>query len=314
MKPSSPGDPITLTAGAYDNALVRFGGIRIESALSVPRGDLLVAMYESPAYDLQLAAMDVPRLSINLASAAVVGGIGTDTRRAYRGRRYSLFYTPAGADARWSKPMQSRHLNIYFRAEFVEELAGGRATLLLPDRPLVDAHLGRLRPWIDALERSIGYDCRSAAEVSTGLANLIVTDLACPPGRCRPTLSTAALARVEDFVAENLGGSIRVADLAAEARLSVDCFSLRFRTATGLSPHRFVLERRVTAAMHLLGYSARPIADVAAECGFSSQQHMATTMRRIAGVAPSEVRRGRNAAVPGPQVDGGVSQTAKAPS
>jgi AraC family transcriptional regulator len=72
--------------------------------------------------------------------------------------------------------------------------------------------------------------------------------------------------------------------------LSVGRFALCFRASTGVSPHRFVLSRRVEAAMGLLRDSPMPMVDVAIACGFSSQQHMATMMRRLARVVPSSVR------------------------
>jgi len=51
------------------------------------------------------------------------------------------------------------------------------------------------------------------------------------------------------------------------------------------------MSRRVEAAMGLLRESSKPMVEVAAICGFSSQQHMATTMRKLLGMAPSAVRR-----------------------
>ena len=83
----------------------------------------------------------------------------------------------------------------------------------------------------------------------------------------------------------HLGETIRVADLAALVNLSVARFALCFQASTGVSPHRFLLNQRVEAAMLLRG-SPLPMAEVAVVCGFSSQQHMATVMRRLAGVAP----------------------------
>jgi AraC family transcriptional regulator len=103
-------------------------------------------------------------------------------------------------------------------------------------------------------------------------------------------LKAVSLTRVRDYVTAHLGETIRVADLAALTGLSVARFALCFRASTGWSPHRFVLGQRVETAQCLLRNTAMPMAEVAVECGFSSQQHMATVMRRLAGVAPSSVR------------------------
>ena len=278
-------------AAAYDNVLERIGGRRIEVRSSVRSSELLVALYESPPYDLKVAPMDVARLSINLTGVPVYGAMASAGNCNYAGRRYSLFYTPAGCDAHWSKPRRSRHLNIYFKEDLIEELSEGRAALLSRDRPLLDVHVRGIKQWIDALELSIGVTGPFADDVSLGLAYLIITKLTCDPGKRTPALKAEALARVQGYVTEYLSEPIRVADLAALTGMSVGRFTLCFRASTGVPPHQFVITRRVEAAMGLLRGSSMPMAEVAAACGFSSQQHMATLMRRLMQVAPSAVRR-----------------------
>jgi AraC family transcriptional regulator len=288
---SGPEHPTVIGSAVYDRALEHFGGRRIEARSSVDSNELLVALYESPPYHLKVAPMVMARLSINLASVPVSGAIASSHNRAYQGRRYSLFYTPAGSDAYWSKARQSRHFNIYFREALIEELADGCVPASLSgDRPMLDTHVRLINPLIDALELSLGRHDPFADDTSLGLAHLIVASLVRIRGRRAPTLNSAALAQVRDYVAGHLGETIRVADLAAVANLSVARFALYFQASTGVSPHRFVLNRRVEAAMGLLRDSPLPMAEVAVACGFSSQQHMATVMRRLAGVAPSSIR------------------------
>jgi AraC family transcriptional regulator len=283
--------PIVISSATYDGALEHFGGRRMEARSSADNLELLVAQYESPPYDLKVAPMDIARLSINLASVPVSGGIASSRNGAYQGRRYSLFYTPAGSDAHWSKARPSRHFNIYFSQALLEELADGCAPARLSgDCPMLDAHVRLINPLIDALELSLGRRDPFANDTSLGLAHLIVASLVRIPGRRAPALNAAALAQVRDYVMGHLGETIRVADLAALANLSVARFALCFQASTGVSPHRFVLNQRVKAAMGLLRDSPLPMAEVAVVCGFSSQQHMATVMRRLAGVAPSSVR------------------------
>lgn len=279
-----------ISSAPYDRALERFGGRRMEARASVHCGELLVALYESPPYDLKVPPMDSGRLSINLADVPVCGGIAFARSRSYQGRRYSLFYTPATNDAHWSTAGHSRHLNIYFKEGLIEELTDGRTALLSRGRPLLDIHVRCITPWIKALEHSIGEPGLIAADASVSLAHLIIAKLACLPGRRAPTLKAAALARVRDYVDENLAETIGVADLAALTRLSVGRFALCFRASTGVTPHRFVVIRRVETAISLLRDSSLPMVEIAVSCGFSSQQHMATVMRRVARVAPSSVR------------------------
>jgi len=58
-----------------------------------------------------------------------------------------------------------------------------------------------------------------------------------------------------------------------------------------MTPYRFVIEKRIERAQDLLQNSELPIAEVAYACGFSSQQHLTTTLSRITGVTPMRLRQ-----------------------
>lgn len=69
---------------------------------------------------------------------------------------------------------------------------------------------------------------------------------------------------------ERLSGSLTVDDLARHARMSRRNFTRRFEEATGTSPARWVLARRLDEARRLLETTAWPIGEVARACGFNS--------------------------------------------
>jgi AraC-like DNA-binding protein len=85
---------------------------------------------------------------------------------------------------------------------------------------------------------------------------------------------------------------VSVADLAAETGWSARYLGAQFRAETGLSPKagarviRFDLARR-----HLLrrqpGGGRVVLADLAAECGYYDQAHLARDFRDLAGCPPS---------------------------
>jgi AraC family transcriptional regulator len=298
VEPSSDTRPTLRSAAVYEGVLGRFGGRRVEATSIVRSRELYVALYQSPPYDLRIAPIEIPRLSINLVDAPVFGGLASGRSGSYGGRRYSLFFTPSNADAQWAKQQPSQHLNIYFHDGLLDELADGPGALLRRDRPLLDAHARRIKPWIDALELSIVQSGPSADDASLGLAHLIVAELARTPTRRAPALRPMALARVRDYVCANLGEMIRVSDLAALTGMSEGRFALCFRASTGCTPHRFILRQRIEAAMRMLRDSAVPMAEVAIACGFSSQQHMTTTMRQRMGITPLKVRVQRSESPP----------------
>ena len=254
-------------------------------------GDLYIALYESPAYDLDVAPLTVSRLSVNLRSVPVTGHVGDGHRASYAGRRYSLFLTPEQTEAHWRKEASSRHITIYFRRQALEEATGGSGAIQLLEQPLVNVQLPRLRPWIDALELAMTQDAPFVEDAATGLARAMLCMVAKPSGTERSKLSPEALARLRDYIAVHLARGIRVADLAAAVNMTPGAFVVAFKATTGGLPHRFVVEQRIVHAVELLQRTRLSLVDVAAVAGFSSQQHMTTAMRRLAGKTPAQFRR-----------------------
>ena len=107
----------------------------------------------------------------------------------------------------------------------------------------------------------------------------------------------AQLRRVQQAVAlieANFSSELSREQLAATAGLSAFHFSRLFHRVVGVSPHRYLLGCRLSHARELLrgdGGQGRTIADVAAECGFADQAHLARHFRRAYGVSPSQFQR-----------------------
>jgi AraC family transcriptional regulator len=66
-------------------------------------------------------------------------------------------------------------------------------------------------------------------------------------------------------------------------------FKVLFRRSTGLSPHRYVVERRVERARQLLLKRNQSMGDVALEAGFAHSSHMVRCFRRVLGITPVDV-------------------------
>ena len=109
----------------------------------------------------------------------------------------------------------------------------------------------------------------------------------------RGGLSPAALRRVHVFVEANLGGALHLHDLAARAALSPYHFARAFKRSAGVTPRRFVEDRRIARARRLVAESTRPLADIAIECGFGTQSRLTTAFKRHTGLTPGAFRRAR---------------------
>ena len=103
--------------------------------------------------------------------------------------------------------------------------------------------------------------------------------------------SRHALQRATDYMNDNLQRKLTLAEIAGVAHMSPDHFGRSFRTATGLTPHQYVIQRRVERARSLLTETNLTVTEVAQAVGFSNSSHLAHHVRRLLGVSPSALRR-----------------------
>jgi AraC family transcriptional regulator len=105
-------------------------------------------------------------------------------------------------------------------------------------------------------------------------------------------LSDRQFTQVRELLAERLAEPVPLAEMAGTAGLSVSQFARRFKARAGVPPHRFLLRLRLEQASLLLRTGSEPIADIAARCGFSHQEHLTRVMRAQLGTTPAALRRG----------------------
>ncbi len=99
------------------------------------------------------------------------------------------------------------------------------------------------------------------------------------------------LFRVQEFIESRLEADLTLQELASEVGYSRSHFLRMFHATTGMTPHRYVLKRRVERARQQLEQVEQSIAEVAFRCGFSSQAHLTLAFRKEFGITPAEYRR-----------------------
>jgi AraC family transcriptional regulator len=102
-------------------------------------------------------------------------------------------------------------------------------------------------------------------------------------------LDSRRLSRAIEYIHANLTKEITVEELAAAALLSRFHFSRMFKATTGQSPSRFIGQQRLELAKSLL-MEGRSIADVAHDCGFSSESNFVRSFRRATQLTPGQYR------------------------
>ncbi|MGH2896899.1 MAG: helix-turn-helix domain-containing protein [Solirubrobacteraceae bacterium] len=98
------------------------------------------------------------------------------------------------------------------------------------------------------------------------------------------------LLRAKDLADARYADPLGVEDMAAAAGLSRAHFSREFRRAFGVSPHVYLLTRRLERAAALLRNTDRSVADVCFSVGLQSLGSFTSSFTRTYGVSPTAYR------------------------
>jgi transcriptional regulator GlxA family with amidase domain len=102
---------------------------------------------------------------------------------------------------------------------------------------------------------------------------------------------TTILLKIVAFVTDHYREAIEVADLAAEAGLSVSQLQREFSRQFGITPSSYVREVRIGMARHLLETSDLSVSRVALDCGFYDQSHFNHHFKTVTGLTPLKYRQ-----------------------
>ena len=192
-----------------------------------------------------------------------------------------------------------RHLHLFLRPAFIGAVAAEAG--VYPDRVEIVPTIGARDPRFEqiglALLGELHADGLGGRLYAESLATLLAVQLlrhqsaaGLPTPRPASRLSPAMLGRASEYVEAHLGDDLSLAALSEAIGLSPYHFARLFRASTGLSPHQYVIRRRVERARQLLSSTDRTLAAIAQDVGFASGSHLATHVKRLLGVSPSRLR------------------------
>ncbi len=92
--------------------------------------------------------------------------------------------------------------------------------------------------------------------------------------------------QVLDYIHHNLSGDLRLETLCQQAGFTPIYFHKLFKASTGKKLHEYVEEQRIKKAVKLLLSTDMSLAQIAYECGFSSQSYFSYAFKRCKGVSP----------------------------
>jgi AraC-like DNA-binding protein len=98
------------------------------------------------------------------------------------------------------------------------------------------------------------------------------------------------LLRAKDVADARYAERLGVDDMARAAGLSRAHFSREFKQAFGVSPHAYLLTRRLERAATLLRVTDRSVAEVCMDVGLASVGSFTTSFKRMFGKTPTAYR------------------------
>jgi len=207
--------------------------------------------------------------------------------------------TPAGASSTVSFRSSCDILHLFVPRQrlftIASEIDGGAASgIETPAVSAPDPVVERLA-WL--LLKAGDHDAGSSALYIDAIAVAIASRLLLgrstngTPGGAGRGLVKWRLKRVQDFVEAQLSEPLSLEDLASCAGLSRMHFAAKFRAATGMRPHEYLVYRRIQRAQEMLLSTTMPLVEVALSVGFQTQAHFTTVFRRLLGETPGRWRQ-----------------------
>jgi AraC family transcriptional regulator len=216
-------------------------------------------------------------------------------------RAGSVLMVPAGSPARWRWSNHSDSLHVFLEPGLVARVATEAfgldpARVSLP--PLDGLYLPALRDAMLAVNEELTAGAAGGRLAAESLANLLAVHLIRnasapqpPDRRSYGALPRATLRAVVDYIEKHLDDRLTLEQMAEASHLSPYHFARRFKAATGLQPHQYLIVRRVERAKLLLRQDRDiSLAKIAASAGFSDQSQFSQHFKRAVGVTPGQFR------------------------
>lgn len=214
----------------------------------------------------------------------------------------SLTLTPAFLRCDWhwtGEPLDILDVSLPYelmQAAWAEHFKGDPARVNLQAKLVFDD------PSILLLMQSMLATIRSPRPIAPFLLETITNHLICSlissdndaiviKPAARSVLSSPVLQRVKDYVEAHIAEDISLDMLARQAGVSRFHFIRLFKDSVGMTPHAYLIERRMVRACNLLMHSEQSIGEIAAHCGFEDPSYFAARFRRIYRMCPREFRK-----------------------
>lgn len=215
---------------------------------------------------------------------------GTSTRHHWRSGRLELMVPGQSTVRSYAATSALSTVQVHIRRTDIEKAADGLRKR--PDFEELSAGLDAGDPVVEHIVRSLPAN-REAGDVYAESAAAFLAVHLMSGGRIPrvPGRENAAVRRGIAIMQDRLAEPLTLAEIAAEAHLSVYHFVRVFRDITGLTPYRYLTQLRIELAQRLLSETSLTVEQIAQRCGFAGSSALSSAFLRQVGVRPSAYRK-----------------------
>ncbi|KRR02330.1 helix-turn-helix domain-containing protein [Bradyrhizobium valentinum] len=269
---------------------------------------------EKWAHEVGLLPTIVPQsteISIQLSGASVVEREGNGVYQKVAAKPGTIWLCPAG--------VQEDYVHVRGHVEclhvYIPETRTSEEALGISNEKMLGMPIGYHTIPDDRFIASIGELALRVLENETSSSRIIAESLGVTLAAylCREysgnnersgevnirPLERQRLARVCDFIAQNITKSFGIEDLAQVACQSPSHFSRSFKAALGISPAEYVSKERFRVAKAMLLDENLQIGEISRSLGFSSQANFSRSFRSVSGMTPNQYRAKSRKLIPG---------------
>lgn len=102
--------------------------------------------------------------------------------------------------------------------------------------------------------------------------------------------SPTGVIRAIELIEGAIDQPLTLTQMAEAAAMSTFHFCRTFKLVKGVTPMRYMWQTRLNRARAMLANKATPLAQIALDCGFSSQSNFTTAFKRLYGITPAQWR------------------------
>jgi AraC family transcriptional regulator len=292
------------SSGAIPGPVTIAGVLPAPISSSRPRGwsGVILERYRLQGVDATVRSAAV-LVTVQLAPTVSIVETGRKQLERRRIAKGDVTVTPPGQVKGWRHPEQAEFVALWLAPALIERIAAEadalplRAVEIIENFGTPDLHIERIGL---SLLCELEHEEIGASVYVESLANELAVHLlrrystaarAAMP--CADTLPGYKLRRVTEYMNDNLGRDLTLSEIARTVGMSPYYFAHVFKQTTGLSPHKYLVARRVACAESLLRETDLPITEIAHRVGYSSQSHFSTLFHRAATMTPKTFRQQR---------------------